>query len=236
MVKVGKYHLFAWKILNSKNLWEVSQVNKESTKVSIMVTKVLVSLYFFLFMLITQKSIAQDEKREYEQSVKKREIPAEILDSLEPFIQKSSRIKYYFQTDGEEETYEIKGRMKGKYYSIEYQKDGTLIDIEMLIDFEEIPENTHNNIQEYLTENYDKYVFTRIQQQYIPEEEEAEEAEEAIEDLMEDDFEDFGIRYELEVDTRAGNQLGSFELLFDAEGKLMQQRKIIKRAEDNIFY
>jgi len=196
-------------------------------------TRVLLLLFFLPCMLMAQESFSQDEKREYEQSIKKQGVPAEILDSLEPFLQKASRIKYYFQTDGEEESYEIKGRMKRKYYSVEYQKDGTLIDIEMLIDFEEIPEDARSSISEYLQEKYDKYVFTRLQQQYYPQE---KDAEEALEDFMEEDFEDFDIRYELEVDTRSNNRLGSFELLFDTEGKYMQDRKIVRRAEDNIFY
>lgn len=186
-----------------------------------------------LFTFIIHMSNAQDEKREYEQSIKKREIPAEILDSIEPFLQKAVRIKYYYETDGEAESYEIKGSVKKRDYSVEYQKDGRLIDIEMLIDFEEIPESTRNSIEKYLGENYDKYVFTRLQQQYFPHE---KEAEEALEDFIEQDFEDFDIRYELEVDTRSNHQLGSFELLFDQEGKLIQQRKIVRRIDDNIFY
>lgn len=193
------------------------------------------TLFFTLNLLIIHIpwSVAQDEKREAEHSIKKNEVPDEILDSVSPFLKKSSRIRYYFQTDGEDQSYEIKARKQGRDYSVEFQKNGKLIDIEMLVDFAEIPDDSRNNITEYLQEKYDKYVFTRIQQQYYPQE---KDAEEAMEDFMEEDFEEFDIRYELEVDTRHNNKLDSYELLFDTKGKFMKERKIIRRAGDNIFY
>jgi hypothetical protein len=194
-----------------------------------------IRLLVFFFILSGFCSIAQDKKQESEQAIKKRKLPAEILRSAEPFLQDASRLRYYYETDGDNESYEIKGRIEKKDYSVEYRKDGTLIDIEKLIDFEEIQEQVRNSISGYLQEKYDKYVFTRVQQQYFPQENE-DDADEVLEDFKEKDLEDFEIRYELEVDTRAGNELGSFELLFDSNGKLLEKREIVRRAEDNIYY
>jgi hypothetical protein len=196
-----------------------------------------IKIRLLLFFLILNGfcSRAQDKKRESEQAIKKRELPAEILRSAEPFLHNASRLRYYYETDGDKESYEIKGRIEKKDYSVEYRKDGTLIDIEKLIDFEEIQEQARNSISGYLQEKYDKYLFTRVQQQYFPQENE-DEADEVLEDFKEKDLEDFEIRYELEVDTRAGNKLGSFELLFDSNGKLLEKREIARRAEDNIYY
>jgi hypothetical protein len=192
-----------------------------------------IQLLFFFFILNGLCSIAQDKKRESEQAIKKQELPAEILRSAKPFLQDAARVRYYYETDGDKESYEIKGRIEKKDYSVEYHKDGTIIDIEKLIDFEEIQEEARNSISEYLQENYDRYVFTRVQQQYYPQN---DEADKVLKDFKEKDLENFEIRYELEVDTRAGNKLNSFELLFDNNGKLLQQREIVRRGEDNIYY
>jgi hypothetical protein len=51
-------------------------------------TRVLLLLFFLPCMLMAQESFSQDEKREYEQSIKKQALPAEILDSIEPFLQR----------------------------------------------------------------------------------------------------------------------------------------------------
>ena len=190
-------------------------------------------LLVFFFILSGFCAIAQDKKRESEQAIKKHELPTEILRSAGAFIQDAVRLRYYYETDGDMESYEIKGRIEKKDYSIEYRKDGTLIDIEKLLDFEEIREEARKNITNYLQEKYDKYVFTRVQQQYHPQQ---AEATEALKNFKDKNFEDFEIRYELEVDTRANRKLNSFELLFDKNGKLLQQREIVRRAGDNIYY
>ncbi len=215
-----------------KPLHTISLICIQETNVTKLM-KVKILLLGCMVILTNVSSMAQDEKREYEQSIKKRDLPDKILESIEPFLEDAARVRYYYETDGDAETYEVKGKFDKRFFSIEYQKDGTLIDIEKLIDFEEIEEEARKHISEYLQENYDKYVFTRVQQQYYPQK---IDAEDAVEDFSDRDFENFETRYELEVDTRAGNTLGSFELLFDHNGKFMEKRKILKRGEDNIFY
>jgi len=75
----------------------------------------------------------------------------------------------------------------------------------------------------------------RVQIQFSAQEADQSDAE-VMEAFMEKDQEDLTVRYEMEVDGKAGSRVGSFELLFDARGKLLNQRDIVRRPVDNLLY
>jgi hypothetical protein len=179
--------------------------------------------------------MAQEVKNEVEDSIKREEMPKNALEVLDVFWAELNDIRYYFQTDGEKETYEAKLEWRGNSYSIEFDETGRIMDVEQLIDMEMISSGAVNGINEYLQKEFRRLNIIRLQRQYISDDEEETEGEDFIEDILEGDEDDFEIRYELEVEGRSGRQIGAFELLFDNSGYLIQRRKIERRSVDNIW-
>ena len=178
---------------------------------------------------------AQAVKNEVEDSIKREEMPKNALETLDEFWQGLNDIRYYFQTDGDSQSYEAKLEWQGNSYSIEFDDSGKVLDVEQLIEWDQVSSSASEGIGEYLQKEFRRVNITRLQRQYIADDEDDSDDEDFIDDILEGDEEDFEIRYELEVEGRSGRQIGAFELLFDHSGDLIQRRKIERRSVDNIW-
>lgn len=187
-----------------------------------------ISLFFSLLFSVSVQ--AQTDKQEVEKSIKQDEMPSEALELIEEFFEEYEDIDFFKETDGETTTFEAKLEWQGYTYSVEFNEKGILLDIEQLIDIGEIDNELRMAILQKIEDQYTKYEITRIQRQYSD-----GESDEKIEDFLEGDFDDLYLRYELEIDAQNRKELGSFELLFDDSGTLLQKRKIIRRSIDNIW-
>lgn len=188
-----------------------------------------------ILMLSAPLAMSQDVKNEVEDSIKRVEMPENALETLDEFWPDLTDIRYYFQTDGESESYEAKLEWEGSNYSIEFDDTGRVIDVEQLIDWKDVPSEAREGIDEYLQNEFRRVNIIRLQEQYIADNEDDSGDEDFIDDILEGDDDDFIIRYEIEVEGRSGRQIGAFELLFDHFGDLIQRRKIERRSVDNIW-
>ena len=192
----------------------------------------LLLLPAILSISFTNLCVAQDTKDEVEQSISRDAMPAKSLYLINQFWKEEKKADFYRQSDGEMISYEVKFDWEDYQYSIEFDSTGLLIDIEQLIEFDELPEALRNTITEEIEKQYSKFRFTRVQRQFSDFE---EDGEEVFADILEEDFEDLLIRYEIEIDAQNKEELGSFEMLFDDNGNFIQKRKIVRRSLDNIW-
>jgi len=190
----------------------------------------------FLLSMLHQSLLAQDAKDEIEETISRDEMPVLALDALKEFVENQtvSGIEYFRETDGETTTFEVKLEWQNDQYSIEFNEAGSLLDIEQLVEFNEIPEEVQQRINQMLEDQYTRYRITRVQKQFIAEEED-DEGEDVIEDLSENDLDDLLLRYEIEVEGQNRREMGAFEMLFDSSGELIQRRRIVRRSLDNIW-
>jgi len=179
--------------------------------------------------------MAQSEKNEVEDSIESDEMPGKAIETLSEFWPDLNDIRYFRQTDVETVTYEAKLEWQGKSYSIEFTTSGSIIDVEQLVEMEEIAPKARRGIDQYLQQQFEKVRVTRLQQQFIADDEDGIDDIDFIDDILEEDKEDYIVRYELEVEGRSGSRIGAFELLFDRNGDIMQRRKIVRRSLDNIW-
>lgn len=179
--------------------------------------------------------VAQPTKQEVEESIRQQQMPKEALSLLEELLEDARKVRYYRERDGDQLSYESKFIWQGDTYSVEFFPDGALMDIEKLIDFDELPKITQNNIADYLRQHFDKTSIKRLQQQFTPEDTD-ESDEEMMEEFMEQDLDDLTIRYELVVDTKKDGKITAYEMLFDEAGNYLEQRLVVRRASDNILY
>lgn len=196
---------------------------------------VIIFLFTILFALSASTLQAQAVKEEVEDSIKRDQMPEKALDTLDEFWPGDDRIRYYAQSDGDTETFEAKLEWKGKMYSIEFTRTGNIIDVEQLVEMQDVSSSARTGIREYLQQQFKRVKITRLQRQFIANDEDGRDDEDFIDDILEADDEDYLIRYEIEVEGRSESQIGAFELLFDSSGDLIQQRKIVRRSVDNIW-
>src|SRR6056297_354 len=192
-------------------------------------------LLLTIMMMFTTAVLGQAEKREVEDSIDRSEMPEKALVTLDSFWPDLEGIRYFAETDGDTETYEAKLEWDGKQFSIEFTGRGYIIDVEQLVTREEISSEVNGNIDRYLSTEFTRIRITRLQRQFIADDDDEVDNIDFIHDILESDEEDYEVRYELEVEGKSGSAIGAFELLFDHYGELIQRRKIVRRSLDNIW-
>ena len=190
---------------------------------------------FFSTLLFTSFAVvsAQDIKNENEESINREDMPTSSLTMINRFWNKEKKVDFYRQKNGEMISYKAKLEWNDYQYSIEFDSEGSLVNVEQLIDFNDIPVASQNTITEELSKQYTRFRFIRIQRQYSAEE--ADDRDEILEDVIDEDYEDLIIRFEIVVDAQNKAVMGSFESLFDEHGNMIQKRRIVRRSLDNIW-
>lgn len=172
------------------------------------------------------------QKKEREARIERNEIPNRALELLDPYLEDAKRVRYYQETDGAKKSFEVKFK-KGKLrYSVEFNPEGKLEDVEFLIKSTDIPDETWGAIQLVFQEKFSKTFVKKIQQQYPSEEkEEAVVLKEAMQNLILP-----YIRYELVIAGKTENHHRLYEILFDASGKMLLLREFSPTNYDHVLY
>ena len=188
--------------------------------------KVLITC-LLVFLITTSFS---QEKNELEERVKKSEVPETALEWLKDAYETKRRTKWYYQTDGEEEVFEAKLKHKKHLHSVEFDMNGVVQNIEVLLKEKEIDQDVHKVILSYLEQTYSKYSLSKMQIQYTGDPDD-------LEDLIdENEFEDISINYEIEYYGKTDTEDELWEGLFDQNGKLITKRIVKIKNTDNLDY
>jgi hypothetical protein len=180
---------------------------------------------------------AQNVKNEVETSISREQMPQKALTLLEPVLGEARKARFYRETNGEQVSYESKFKWKGHLYSIEFKEDGALMDVEKLVRYGSLPDGVRKVVDDRLGKEFGKYKVRRTQVQYSGAKPGVSDAE-VLQSLgrPEPGDGDVTVRYELEVDAVTPPNLGAYELLFDADGDVLERREIARRSLDNILY
>jgi hypothetical protein len=185
-----------------------------------------------LWLLAAPANIqAQSVKNERESAIRQEQMPSQALALLKPLLMEARNVHFYRETDGQQVSYECKLVWQREQYSIEFHQAGTLMDIEKLIPFRTIPAPVRKQMEAYLAEEYGRYKIERVQQQYPPE----AVSGDLLEFLSQNNPAQ-KVYYEIELDGRSSSGIGTYEYLFDAIGRFISRRTIVRRALDNLLY
>ena len=120
------------------------------------------NLILVLFFLFPCYSYSQSKiEIEIEERIEKNKVPLlaqKFIDSLHF----SSKIKWFLEQDTRK-TFEAKVNEKGKKYSIEFDSLGQIEDIELDIEWNQIPLFTQNAICEKMNVDFEKFKIKKIQ-------------------------------------------------------------------------
>ncbi len=182
--------------------------------------------------LISTMGLAQN-KYEREYRIKKSQFPLEGIKLIERKLIGAKRIRFYKETDSAKTSFEAKFKKDKLHYSIEFDKNGQLEDIEILISEVDIPEATIKKIHDYLHSEFKKYRIRRIQQQYpfVTDENPEATLKNAFQNLLLPT-----INYELIVAGKSERQFVQYEMLFDSDGKFLLKRQSLPPNYDHVLY
>lgn len=124
--------------------------------------------YKVLITLLCINSLCYGQiKNEKEFRILLPEFPKPAQNILVFIPEKAKRIRYYKETDVEKESFEAKFKYQKHWYSVEFDANGNLEDVEVLIKEKQIKKTIKNTIITYLKTNSDKFKIIKIQEQYV---------------------------------------------------------------------
>lgn len=188
-----------------------------------------ISILLF-FGMICVPLLAQD-KIERELRVEEKVVPKEAKDWLLDAFETTKRPKWYQEVFESGYSYEAKFKLKGKFYSVEFDSIGTIQDVEIEIGLEELPKEVHTGLEAYLSTDYKSSDIKRIQIQYSGKPGDLEDF------FDENSLEGILTRYEIEfvgLDEAGDSEL--WEGLFSENGDLIRKRKIVLTPSENLIF
>ncbi|MBU2947877.1 hypothetical protein [Zobellia uliginosa] len=189
-------------------------------------------LFLMLFVFLSTGTTFAQIKSEREHRIKKSQFPENARLFLHQKLVNAKRIRFYKEIDGNKVSYEAKFKKDRLRYSIEFNTEGILEDIEIEIQPVDIPNDTYTKITKYLENNFKKFRVKKIQQQYISDGEDIDQTlKEAFQNLMLP-----SIKYELVVNGKKEKEFEQFEILFNADGKFELIKKALPPNYDHVLY
>jgi len=192
--------------------------------------KHLLLLFIYILPIF---ALAQDNKIEKEDRIKLEEMPESVsLFLKENLPENIKKVRYYYETDGQKKSYEAKFKYERYNFSVEFNKDGNLEDVEITAKKNELIKLVYGNIEAHLEQNHERYRIEKIQAQYLSKDGDAKNTfyrSLNFRKLQPDN-------YELIVATKEKGKLEKFEILFDEMGIFKEQRKIIRNSYDYLLF
>jgi hypothetical protein len=172
-------------------------------------------------------------KFEREYRIKKSEFPENAYAFISLELTGVKRLRFYKEVDSAKISYEAKFKKDNLFYSIEFDKEGLLEDVEIVITEVDIPNETFANITAFLDRKYPLYKIKKMQQQY-PFTETTD-----IKSTLKNAFQNLilpSVNYELIVSAKTEEGRDDFEILFNKEGNFVSLRKLLPPNYDHILY
>jgi len=169
-------------------------------------------------------------KYEKEYRIKKDEIPDNIKSYLNTVTFKN-KIKWYKEEGLSKYTYEAKTSHDNLNFSIEFDSVGIIEDVEIEIDWKNIPELAKKNIEFYLNKVYQKKKIIKVQIQF------SGKPENLIKIIKDRELKQ-GLtkKYEIVLKGKENKKFQMIEYLFSNEGKFENKAIIMMKNTDNLEY
>ena len=190
-------------------------------------------LSLLILLTLVGHSVDAQNKYEREHRIKKSQFPKTALSFMEQQLENARNIRFYKEIDSAKISYEVKFKKDRLRYSVEFNEQGQLEDIEILIKEIDIPSESLSEIKKDLGRRFKKYRIRKIQQQYLA------SPNEAVEVTLKNAFQNLllpTINYELIVAAREEKQYQDYEILFNAEGAFLSLRKSLPANYDHVLY
>ncbi len=172
-------------------------------------------LIFLCIVAFCQSLLAQ--KQEAEKRISVKHFPSAAMTQLADSFQNLSRVKYYLELSGPDTSFEAKFKWKRARYSVEFLPNGSLMDVEKRVKFNELPPVLKAAVENRLAKDFKRFKVIKCQEQTRP------------------GFQ--SKRYELEIEGKPySGKTAVFEYLFEDNGTMVQRREILLPSNDINLY
>ena len=190
------------------------------------INKMLSSYLLFLFGCLT---ISAQEKFEREYRVAQELVPMTATNHVKKYGFKN-KIKWYAEESQDGKTFEAKTKHAGYLLSLEFDKDGNILDIEKRISLNEIPAQKKENVLSALSKRFSKYKIRKIQAQFLTKDGDLPTL------IMKEDALKKAKRFEIVLKGTSNKEKGLFELLIDNDGTILKELRFVPRDRDNLEF
>jgi hypothetical protein len=169
-------------------------------------------------------------KYEKESRLKQADVPPaayELIDSLAI----PGKIKWYSEESLTGNSVEAKFRLNKKNFSIEFDIEGNLQDVEITIEIIEFQEGVKEIIFKKLESEFEKYSIQKIQAHYPGKNPEILSVIKNPPKVTTNN-----LKYELIVNGKTGNTTKQFEMVFNNNGILTGKKEITQKNADNLEF
>lgn len=193
----------------------------------------IIVCFFCLFFSVMCNSQSQ-YKYEKESRISEEAFPKEALRFLKEVLPSNlSKIKYYSEQDSLKQSFEAKFKLNKKRFSVEFDTQGILEDIEITIKKKELPKATLDSMQSYFETNFDKVRYKKIQIQFRN-----TSASNDPYSFKKVFFAETNQRhyYEIIAEVKKDSKRDFIEITFDAVGKFINYRTVKSSSYEHILY
>jgi hypothetical protein len=177
--------------------------------------------------------VSAQKKNEKESRIELSNFPKEAQVLLQQLPEGTKRIRFYKETDGDKTSYESKFKYKGHWYSLEFNPNGKLEDIEKKIKPSKIQKQQMLAIEDYLKNNFEKYDFIKIQEHYRYN---GNMAVKVFMDRVISEKHQFQPSYEIIAYLKTDKKWLLKELTFDPTGTFIKARQLTVKSYEYILY
>jgi hypothetical protein len=176
-------------------------------------------------------SVLGQEKVEREVRVKERQVPMEARNWLKDAFEKIRKPKWYKEFSELGYSFEAKFKLKDRFHSVEFDSLGTVLDVEIEMEWESLSEEVKANLTSHFEGTLRGFKLEKIQIQYsgLPGD---------LEDFFDED-ETHGVLIQFEIEYQAEDQsevIRLWEGTFSSDGKFLAQRLIVVREIFNLSF
>lgn len=179
-----------------------------------MMTNINRCSFILLSYLLLFSSFSFGQKLEIEKRIRKEDFPITALQYLEENYGLEGKIKWYLESTGNEKSFEAKFMRDHQKYSVEFYEDGRLMDVEIELPYEDIPEASRTRMEKQWEEDFEKSKVQRVQKQKS----------------------NLGLRYEIIVRGKKKKNTKLYEYLFESDGQFVKSLLIVGRSDDLNLY
>lgn len=186
-----------------------------------------------ILFIMTFSHVMCQTKSEREERIEIDSLPQLVQEIISELPKDSKRVRFYKETDGTKLSYEIKLKYKKKAFSIEFNDQGVLEDIEIDLRDSQLDKALKSSLKTYFESRNFKYKLLKIQKQYV--------YESSMNNL------DFVLKtlelqnlstanYEIIAELKKDKKIILKELLFSSKGTVLSERLIEPDSYDHVMY
>jgi len=190
-------------------------------------------IYLTFFLNLTLLGVWAQTKTEFEKRIPSDSFPLAAQTLLRKLPDDTRKLRCFKELSNDHTSYEVKLLYNGKHYSIEFNKDGYLEDIEIDVKRKAMSLPIEKKLDTYFKDSYKKYRWLKIQEQYNYQSEES--PLDFVLRIMQGETHRSPF-YEIVAEVKKNRSFVLKEYNFDSQGNKLAERDIDPESYAHVLY